>query len=68
MASWRGRVARFLDWVKPDVVVAVGRVAETALQNMGVASVYARHPSFGGNHEFRKAVLDVYRTLGQSMS
>jgi len=36
---------RQLDAMKPKVIVAVGRVAERALKNMGIGSIYVLHPA-----------------------
>jgi uracil-DNA glycosylase len=49
-------LALFLDWLRPERVIAVGRVAERALREMGVPVIYARHPSHGGQHAFRSAI------------
>ena len=40
--------------LKPQVVIAVGRVAERALQKHNPK--YVRHPSFGGASEFRNGM------------
>ena len=50
-----------LETVWPDArPVAVGRVAEQALRELGVADpVYLRHPGHGGNAAFREGLAEV---------
>ena len=42
--------------LKPRCTVAVGRIAERALQSIDVVPVYVRHPSHGGNKEFKTGI------------
>ncbi len=46
----------FLSWKQPEQVFAVGRIAERALQALGVLATYVRHPSRGGRHAFQSAL------------
>jgi uracil-DNA glycosylase len=41
-------LARLIDLVQPRLVIAVGRTAERALKDLGVAATTVRHPSYGG--------------------
>jgi hypothetical protein len=43
----------------PEHVLAVGRVAERALEICGVEATYVRHPAQGGAVEFREQVAGV---------
>jgi len=51
---------------KPKKLVAVGRVAETALRNIFPERedkiIYIRHPSHGGTREFYEGMADLYGT------
>lgn len=40
--------------LNPHKVIAIGRVAEYALKNIGVKAIYVRHPSQSGASLFRK--------------
>ena len=47
-------LALFLDVVRPLAIVPVGRVAEKAMSDLGVATLPAvRHPAQGGATQFR---------------
>jgi uracil-DNA glycosylase len=46
----------FLNWLRPEQVIAAGRVAERALHEMNVRATYVRHPSHGGQHAFQSAL------------
>jgi len=52
----RRQAAAFLPWIlaalQPHKIVALGRVAETALAECGVTAQYVRHPGRGGGPEF----------------
>lgn len=43
----------------PEQVVAVGRSAQTALENLEIEHSYVRHPAYGGVRAFRRGVSDV---------
>ncbi|MEX1056043.1 MAG: uracil-DNA glycosylase, partial [Rhodothermales bacterium] len=47
-------VRAFLDAVRPERVIAIGRKAERALNHLGAASIYVRHPSQGGSRLFEQ--------------
>jgi hypothetical protein len=46
----------FLAWKQPALVIAVGRVAEKALQALGVSAHYIRHPARSGWRAFQAAL------------
>lgn len=48
-----------LDAIRPDRVVALGRKAERALAELGVACTYVRHPSQGGATKFEAGIREV---------
>ena len=57
-------VRAFLDAVRPERTIAVGRKAERALNHLGAESIYVRHPSQGGSRLFEQGVLAVLREIG----
>lgn len=48
------------DVMKPTVVAAVGRIAESALHRIGLKAIYVRHPSHGGADKFRAGMEAVF--------
>lgn len=46
--------------LKPIKVVSIGKDAHTALEKLGTASLPARHPSYGGEREFRDTIKSIY--------
>lgn len=54
--SERKAASEFLPWIvatlRPRKVVALGRIAQKALCEVGVSSVYVRHPGRGGGPAF----------------
>lgn len=52
----RDVLARFLEWLQPGQVIAVGRTAERALAELGVVAPYVRHPAHGGQRAFVEGV------------
>ena len=53
-------LATLLNLVGPVSVMAIGRDAQVGLAELGVASAAVRHPSYGGQTEFREGVLALY--------
>lgn len=49
-----------LELLQPRTVVAVGKDAQAALGELGVASTAVRHPSYGGQREFTNGIRDLY--------
>ena len=49
-----------LDWFKPRRVVALGKDAQRALNRLGWANTYVRHPSYGGQAEFTAGIRALY--------
>jgi uracil-DNA glycosylase len=49
----------FFDWLRPEHVFAVGRVAEQALREMAIPATYVRHPSHGGASLFKQAMAQL---------
>jgi len=47
----------------PARVVALGAVAQIALQHAGIDAVRIRHPARGGATEFRRGLIEAIRTL-----
>ncbi|WP_271592350.1 uracil-DNA glycosylase [Bradyrhizobium sp. CCBAU 65884] len=46
--------------LQPKVVVAIGRDAELALADMGIATSGVRHPSYGGQADFVHGMCSTY--------
>lgn len=68
--SERARVAPLLATLlaalRPRQVVAIGRDAATALSELGVHCACVRHPSFGGQTEFRDGIRQIYGLDGRT--
>ena len=50
----------FIDWFKPEEIIAIGRKAESALQNLNIDFHYVRHPAQGGQTEFINGIKKIY--------
>ena len=57
--AWHGLLAATVAALAPRAVVAVGRKAERALAEIGVAATYVRHPSQGGATRFAEGMRTV---------
>lgn len=53
-------VASLLDWLQPDIIVAIGQDAHRTLSNRGYDCTYVRHPSYGGHAEFVCGIEELY--------
>ena len=53
-------LTELLSTFEPKIVVAIGRVAQRALSELGVPHTYVRHPSMGGIPQFREGIRQVY--------
>jgi hypothetical protein len=49
-----------LEMIRPRQIVAIGRDAQAALSDLGVSSAAVRHPSYGGQAEFKAGVYSLY--------
>ena len=45
-----------MNLLRPQRVFAIGRNAEIAAKELGIAAQYVRHPSFGGKSEFLRGI------------
>ena len=54
---------KILNTIRPELVVSVGKKAEKALDNIGVSSIYVRHPSHGGSSIFRNKIKDLLGSI-----
>ncbi|HEU4760108.1 MAG TPA: uracil-DNA glycosylase [Dehalococcoidia bacterium] len=45
---------------RPRTVIAIGRIAERALTEVGVPCTYVRHPSMAGIPQFREGIRGIY--------
>jgi hypothetical protein len=50
-----------LETLKPERVVAIGRDAQVALDELGIEATGVRHPSYGGQSEFVTSLEAVYK-------
>lgn len=55
-----GLLALLIDAFRPRVVCALGRDADHALARLGVDHLYVRHPSHGGQGQFRRSVVSLF--------
>jgi uracil-DNA glycosylase len=46
--------------IRPKRIVAIGRDAYLALDDIGIPISAVRHPSYGGQREFTAGILDIY--------
>lgn len=49
------------DLFQPEIIIAIGRKAEYALNHIGIKAQYVRHPSRGGQREFEKGIKRIYQ-------
>jgi hypothetical protein len=56
----RPMLAWLLEVLRPQTLIAVGRDAETALVDLGIAAQQVRHPSYGGQKEFTTSLHTIY--------
>jgi hypothetical protein len=53
-------VCQLIEMISPRAVLTIGRDAEAALQDLGIAAHCVRHPSYGGQNEFIEGVKQHY--------
>jgi uracil-DNA glycosylase len=49
-----------LSLMRPSRVVAIGRDAQIALASQQIKALPVRHPSYGGEREFREGLASAY--------
>lgn len=54
-----------IDMIRPERIVAIGRDAASALEDLSVPVYCARHPSYGGQTEFNEQIETLYRLKPQ---
>jgi len=64
-AVFRDLLMSLLDTLRPKHVIAIGRDAELALSEFTVESYKVRHPSYGGQTDFVRAMSDFYHLPAQ---
>lgn len=47
-------------FLKPEKVIAIGRDAQIALAAQGIEAIGVRHPSYGGERDFRSGLASAY--------
>lgn len=52
-----------LSLVEPELIVAVGRKPELALNHIDASSIYVRHPSRGGANNFKTGIERIFNEL-----
>ena len=55
-----GFLKELLDLLEPKLVIAIGSQASAALRHLGVECFLARHPSYGGQSDFFRAISASY--------
>jgi hypothetical protein len=53
-------LATVFDWFEPEIVIALGADAQAAVQTIGHKCERVRHPSYGGQADFVRAVGEIY--------
>jgi hypothetical protein len=69
VAQFSGLLNDVITGLRPQVLIAVGRIAEQAVQDLGYTAIYVRHPSHGGATRFREQMENIFRgveALGRS--
>jgi hypothetical protein len=56
----RDLLSALLKWLEPTTIVALGGDAEAALLRLGYECKRVRHPSYGGQNEFARAICKIY--------
>ncbi len=64
VARYEDVLADLIDLLQPERVLAVGRKAERALDEVDVDSTYVRHPSQGGAKKFEAGVQEAVAEQG----
>lgn len=59
LLSGHETLSAFLDLIKPEQVVAVGKLASKSLGKLNIEHVSVRHPSMGGATKFRSQLSDL---------
>lgn len=55
-----------VDYFKPEVIVAVGNVAEETMMGVGINCLKVRHPAQGGKKDFVAGVSKIFTTAPNS--
>ncbi|MGO8868998.1 MAG: uracil-DNA glycosylase [Alphaproteobacteria bacterium] len=58
--SCRPLLTWLMETLQPRTVVAIGRDAHLALQDLGISAAAVRHPSYGGQSEFVSGLTALY--------
>ncbi len=53
-------LTELLETFRPQTVVAIGRIAQRGLSELGVEHTYVRHPSMAGIPQFREGIRKTY--------
>lgn len=59
---FRDVLLTLIQMLRPRRLVAIGRDAQQALTDLGLASTAVRHPSYGGQADFIRGMYDLYGT------
>ena len=62
--AWHDLLQALLDALDPDRTVGVGRKGERALDEVGAAPTYVRHPSQGGANKFEAGMEEIVEEMG----
>jgi uracil-DNA glycosylase len=67
MSRFNFLILRLAEWLQPELVLAVGRRAESALAAAGLPHTYIRHPSHGGAAAFEAGVRGLLPERGDQV-
>ncbi|MGH7982218.1 MAG: uracil-DNA glycosylase [Candidatus Udaeobacter sp.] len=59
--SCRHILVAIFDWLQPTTIIALGADAEAAVLSTGRMCERVRHPSYGGQIDFARAIANIYR-------
>lgn len=62
--SWNALTEGLLDAMQPERIVAIGRKAERAFNELDADPTYVRHPSHGGSKKFAAGMNAILRDMG----
>lgn len=51
---------QLIKMIRPNQIVAIGRDAQIAVEELGIPTVGVRHPSYGGQKDFVSGVENIY--------
>lgn len=53
-------IEALMEWLQPTTIIAIGKDAFRALDRLGYACDYVRHPSYGGQTDFIEGISELH--------